>query len=261
MNARRMHHAPRGALALAAALALNACTVAIGAPPEGAPSAGSATAAARAERPARGRPARERATRERPRDRIFIPAQPEEARSGPAEAASDAAEETGFRPEFAPGELAPGASLLIPVVGIRPDQLRDSYDDARSGGRVHNAIDIMAPEGSPVLAAADGTIHRLRTGGLGGITVYQFGEDGRTLYYYAHLQRYAAGLREGMPVRRGQVIAYVGDTGNAGRGNFHLHFSVGRLTDPQRWWESQNVNPYPLLAGEYARRADAGRDR
>ena len=249
MNARRMHHALTGALALAAALALNACTVAIGAPPEGAPNA--AASSRRAERPPRERPAPERATRERPRDRIFIPAAREASGASEVEAA----------PEFAAGELAPGASLLIPVADIRPDQLRDSYDDARSGGRVHNAIDIMAPEGAPVLAAADGTIHRLRTGGLGGITVYQFGDDGRTLYYYAHLQRYAAGLREGMPVRRGQVIAYVGDTGNAGRGNFHLHFSVGRLTDPQRWWESQNVNPYPLLAGEYARRAEAGRDR
>lgn len=233
MNARRMHLAHRGALALAAALALNACTVAIGAPPEGTPRN---AAAPRAER----RP---------PRDRIVIRAQPE------ASAPVEATEEIG---EIA---IAPGASLVIPVRGIRPEQLRDTYDDPRSGGRVHNAIDIMAPQGAPVVAAADGIIHRLRTGGLGGITVYQFGEDGRTLYYYAHLQRYAAGIREGLPVRRGQVIAYVGDTGNAGPGNFHLHFSVGRLQDPARWWESQNVNPYPLLAGEYARRADAGRDR
>lgn len=221
-------------MALAAALGLNACTVAIGAAPDG------TTAAA-----PRGRG--ERPSRQQPRDRIVIRAD----RSGEASAEA----------EFVAGELAPGASLLIPVGGISPDRLRDSYDDPRSGGRVHNAIDIMAAEGSPVVAAADGTIHRLRTGGMGGITIYQFGADGRTLYYYAHLQRYAAGVREGMPVRRGQVIAYVGDTGNAGRGNFHLHFSVGRISDPQRWWESQNVNPYPLLVGEYARRADAARDR
>jgi murein DD-endopeptidase MepM/ murein hydrolase activator NlpD len=126
---------------------------------------------------------------------------------------------------------------------------------------VHNAIDIMAPAGTPVLAAADGTIHRLRTGGLGGVTIYQIGTDGRTMYYYAHLQRYAAGVRDGTPVRRGQVIAYVGDTGNAGAGNYHLHFSVGRLSDPQRYWDSENVNPYPLLAGEYARASSATRDR
>jgi murein DD-endopeptidase MepM/ murein hydrolase activator NlpD len=149
--------------------------------------------------------------------------------------------------------VAPGASLAIPVRGIRPEQLRDTYEAPRSGGRVHNAIDIMAPEGTPVLAAVDGTIFRLRTGGLGGVTVYQLGNDRRTLYYYAHLQRYAAGLREGLPIVRGQVIAYVGDTGNAGRGNYHLHFSVSRLDDPRRWWQGENVNPYPMLAGVAAR--------
>jgi murein DD-endopeptidase MepM/ murein hydrolase activator NlpD len=148
--------------------------------------------------------------------------------------------------------VAPGASLTIPVMGIRPEQLRDTYDDPRSG-HTHHAIDIMAPGGSPVLAAADGSILKLRTGGSGGITIYQLAPDGRTLYYYAHLQRYAAGMREGLPIQRGQVIAYVGDTGNAGAGNYHLHFSVGRLTDPRRWWESENTNPYPLLAGDYAR--------
>ena len=221
-----MHHARLGALALL--LALPGCTIAIGAAPEGSPGA--------------------QARRERPRDQIVIRAN----NARPAEEAEAMME---------PGELAPGASLLIPVRGIRPDQLRDSYADARSGGRVHNAIDIMAPGGTPVLAAADGTIHRLRTGGLGGVTIYQIGDDGRTLYYYAHLQRYAAGIRDGTPVRRGQVIAYVGDTGNAGPGNYHLHFSVGRLPDPQRYWDSENVNPYPLLAGEHARRTALSRDR
>lgn len=222
MNAFPMHHARLGALALALMMGLPACTIAIGAPPEHVPAS--------------------QPRRERPRDQLVI-------RSNPRPA--EEAEETGVVIE--PGELAPGASLLIPVRGIRPEQLRDSYQDARSGGRVHNAIDIMAPAGTPVLAAADGTIHRLRTGGLGGITIYQIGEDGRTMYYYAHLQRYAAGIRDGTPVRRGQVIAYVGDTGNAGPGNYHLHFSVGRLPDPQRYWDSENVNPYPLLAGDAAR--------
>lgn len=155
----------------------------------------------------------------------------------------------GRRPQ---AYVAPGASLTIPVMGIRPEQLRDTYEDARTG-HVHHAIDIMAPGGSPVVAAADGTILKLRTGGNGGITLYQVAPDGRTLYYYAHLQRYAAGMREGLSLQRGQVIAYVGDTGNAGAGNYHLHFSVGRLTDPRRWWESENTNPYPLLAGDYAR--------
>jgi murein DD-endopeptidase MepM/ murein hydrolase activator NlpD len=226
MNVRRMHHARWGVIALF--LGLNACTVAIGAAPDA----------------ARGAPTPARA---QPRDRIFIRA---------ATPAEDAAEE-----HTVAGTLAPGASLLIPVRGITPEQLSDSYSAPRSGGRVHNAIDIMAPAGAPVVAAADGTIRRLRTGGLGGITIYQVGADGVTLYYYAHLQRYAAGIRDGLPVQRGQVIAYVGDTGNAGAGNYHLHFSVGRLTNPERWWESENVNPYPLLAGEYARNSAASRDR
>ena len=156
----------------------------------------------------------------------------------------------GRRPE---SYTAPGASLAIPVRGIRADQLTDTYEASRSGGRVHNAIDIMAARGTPVLAAEDGTILKLRTGGLGGITVYQLAPDGRTMFYYAHLQRYAAGLREGLPVWKGQVIAYVGDTGNAGAGNYHLHFSVSHLADPRRWWESDNVNPYPMLAGSAAR--------
>ncbi len=238
-----MHYARLGALALAALLALPGCTIAIGAPPEGAP----ATANAAAPRTQRSRP--------RPRDEIYIPA------NRPAESPREAsAEEPAAEAEMEAAVLAPGASLLIPVRGVRPDQLRDSYHDARSGGRVHNAIDIMAPGGTPVLAAADGTIHRLRTGGLGGITIYQLGADGRTLFYYAHLQRYAAGIRDGTPVQRGQVIAYVGDTGNAGPGNYHLHFSVGLLRDMNRWWESDNVNPYPLLAGDLAR-ATASRDR
>lgn len=231
MTHRRMHHARWGALALAALLSLPACTVAVGAAPDG------RTAAASSAR--RG---------DRPRDVLFIPA----ARTPAGEPALESAEAV----------MAPGASLMIPVRGIGPHQLRDSYADARSGGRVHNAIDIMAPGGAPVVAAVDGTIRRLRTGGLGGITIYQVGADGVTLYYYAHLQRYAAGVREGMPVRRGEIIAYVGDTGNAGSGNYHLHFSVGRLTDPQRWWDSENVNPYPLLMGDYARPGVLGsRDR
>lgn len=156
---------------------------------------------------------------------------------------------SGARPH---AYIAPGASLAIPVMGVRAEQLRDTYEDARTG-HVHHAIDIMAPGGTPVLAAADGVILKLRTGGLGGITIYQLDPDGRTLYYYAHLQRYAAGLREGLSIFRGQVIAYVGDTGNAGAGNYHLHFSVGMVQDPKRWWESENFNPYPMLAGDAAR--------
>ena len=142
--------------------------------------------------------------------------------------------------------------MLIPVAGVRPDQLRDSFNAPRSGGRTHLAIDIMAPHRTPVLAAKDGTIIKLTAGSLGGITVYQLDDDRRTRYYYAHLDGYARGVREGARVWRGQVIGYVGDTGNAGAGNYHLHFSIAVLDDLERYWEGDNLNPYPLLAGRYA---------
>jgi peptidoglycan LD-endopeptidase LytH len=137
--------------------------------------------------------------------------------------------------------------LIIPVAGVRPDQLIDTYDDARSEGRLHDAIDIMAPAGTPVLAASGGKILRLFQSDRGGTTIYQLAADERTVYYYAHLQSYAPGLAEGNVVRQGDVIAYVGDTGNAGVGNYHLHFSIAAVSDPKRYWEGTNINPYPLL--------------
>ena len=144
----------------------------------------------------------------------------------------------------------PAAVLLIPVAGVTAEQLHDSYHAGREGGRVHQAIDIHAPRGTPVLAAADGTILKLHSGSRGGIAVYQLGVDGRTRYYYAHLERYARDLEEGEAVRRGDVIGYVGDTGNAAPGDFHLHFSVAVLDDAHRWWEGANLNPYPLLRAD-----------
>lgn len=137
--------------------------------------------------------------------------------------------------------------LIIPVEGVRPDQLQDTFMDARSEGRIHDAIDIPAPAGTPVLAAADGEIVRLFQSERGGTTIYQLSPDKKLVYYYAHLQRYADGLTAGKFVRQGEVIAYVGDTGNAGVGNYHLHFSISVIADPQRYWEGTNINPYPLL--------------
>jgi murein DD-endopeptidase MepM/ murein hydrolase activator NlpD len=140
-------------------------------------------------------------------------------------------------------------SLLIPVAGVRPEQLRDTFSEARSEGRVHDAIDIPAPRGTPVLAAADGRIVKLFQSERGGMTIYQLDPDNKTIYYYAHLERYADGLSEGHTARRGEVIAYVGDTGNAGAGNYHLHFSILIVSDPKRYWDGTNINPYPLLRG------------
>ncbi len=144
-------------------------------------------------------------------------------------------------------QLPPGLKLLIPVAGIKPAQLRDTFTEARSEGREHNALDIMAPLGTPVLAAADGQLVRFFNSERGGITLYQLSSDRRVVFYYAHLQRYAAGVTEGRSVRQGETIAYVGDTGNAGAGNYHLHFGVWLIADPKHFWDGANLNPYSLL--------------
>jgi murein DD-endopeptidase MepM/ murein hydrolase activator NlpD len=152
-------------------------------------------------------------------------------------------------PQSSPIVPSSSASLLIPVEGVRPEQLRDTFQDSRSENRVHDAIDIPAPRGTPVLAAADGRIVKLFQSVPGGTTIYQLDTDNRTIYYYAHLDRYRDGLKEGHFARRGETIAYVGDTGNAGAGNYHLHFSILIVTDPKRYWDGTNINPYPLLRG------------
>ena len=138
-------------------------------------------------------------------------------------------------------------NLIIPVAGVRAEQLIDTFSDARSEGRTHDAIDIPAPAGTAVLAAADGEVIKLFQSERGGTTIYQLSADRKVVFYYAHLQGYANGLAAGQYVRQGQVIAYVGDTGNAGAGNFHLHFSIAILADAKRYWEGTNINPYPLL--------------
>jgi len=137
--------------------------------------------------------------------------------------------------------------LIIPVAGVRADQLVDTFTASRSEGRTHDAIDIIAPADTPVLAAADGQITKLWQSERGGTTIYQLSADQKMILYYAHLARYADGLAEGKQVRQGEVIAYVGDTGNAGAGNYHLHFSIALVSDPKRYWEGTNINPYPLL--------------
>jgi murein DD-endopeptidase MepM/ murein hydrolase activator NlpD len=146
-----------------------------------------------------------------------------------------------------PAEPRSGARLVIPVAGVRAAELADSYGAARSGGRSHKGVDISAREGTPVLAASAGVIVKLASSKLGGISLYHRDADGRTVYYYAHLQRYRAGIKEGDLVRAGDVIAYVGRTGNAPAGNPHLHFAVYTVSDPNRWWRGRDLNPYPLL--------------
>ena len=143
--------------------------------------------------------------------------------------------------------VAPQSDLLIPVLGVTADQLHDDFNQPRSNGRTHGALDILAPRGTPVLAATDGTIRKLFLSNAGGITIYQFDRDEERVYYYAHLDRYADGLAEGLFVRQGTVIGYVGATGNA-HGTNHLHFAVEVLPPTKEWWKGTPVDPYPLLA-------------
>jgi murein DD-endopeptidase MepM/ murein hydrolase activator NlpD len=140
--------------------------------------------------------------------------------------------------------------LLLPVEGVTRDDLTDTFTDARAAGRPHNAIDIMAPRGRAVYAAVGGEVLRLFTSERGGLTVYQLGPAGRTVYYYAHLDAYQPGLADGQALAQGDLIGTVGDSGNAAPGNTHLHFAMWRVDDPAQFWDGEPVNPYPLLTGE-----------
>jgi murein DD-endopeptidase MepM/ murein hydrolase activator NlpD len=134
----------------------------------------------------------------------------------------------------------------MPIAGLSPADLRESFDEVHSGHR-HEAIDILAPRGTPVRAVADGTIRKLFHSVPGGITVYEFDRGETVCYYYAHLDRYAEGLAEGQRVRAGDTIGYVGTSGNAPPGTPHLHFAVSRLGPEKRWWQGTPIDPYPLL--------------
>ena len=143
----------------------------------------------------------------------------------------------------------PTSTLLIPVAGIKASQLTDTYTDARSGGRVHDAIDIMAPRGTQVIAADDGKVAKLFYSKLGGITLYQFDPTEKFVYYYAHMDGYAPGIIEGKQLRRGDLVGFVGSTGDASATAPHLHFAISVLGPEKHWWQATAINPYPLLSG------------
>lgn len=140
---------------------------------------------------------------------------------------------------------------VLPVAGIRPDQLTDTFTAARGGGtRVHDAIDIMAPRGTPVVAASAGLVEKLFTSKQGGLTIYVRSPDRRTITYYAHLDAYMPGLAEQQQVAKGQQLGTVGYSGNADPAAPHLHFAIMETTPDSDWWEpSVAVNPYPILSG------------
>lgn len=154
-------------------------------------------------------------------------------------------------------DLPPSAvsGLLIPVLGVKPGELTDTFSQARGSGRVHDAIDIMAARGTPVVAANDGHVVKLFTSKPGGLTVYEFDPDNRVIYYYAHLDGYAPGLAEGQPLHRGDPIGWVGSTGNASADAPHLHFEVEILGTEKQWWHATSINPYGRFEGQQSAQA------
>jgi len=184
---------------------------------------------------------------------------PAEAAPSP-EPATNAADSAGIadlgasldtQAAFAPSD-EDDVALRIPVLNVRASDLTDTFTDEREGtGRLHEALDIMAPEGTSVVAAGPGVIEKLFTSEAAGNTIYVRSQDRRTIHFYSHLSEYAEGLREGQRVRRGQRLGTVGSTGNAAPDAPHLHFAILRTTADAKWWEPANaVNPYPILAGE-----------
>ena len=153
-------------------------------------------------------------------------------------------------PESSADSIGPALSHpeppVVPVLGVKPSELYDSFGDSRSGGRMHRALDIIAPEGTPVIASVRGEILRYFWSDRGGETIYQRGEDG-LIYYYAHLQRYEPGIEEGEVVEPGRIIGYVGNTGNAGPDNYHLHFGIWKPTSEESYWDGEAINPYTVL--------------
>jgi murein DD-endopeptidase MepM/ murein hydrolase activator NlpD len=139
--------------------------------------------------------------------------------------------------------------LVMPVEGARATDFHDSFSETRGGTHRHEAIDIMAPRGTPVVAAVDGSIEKLFTSNRGGLTIYEFDRDRRYCYYYAHLDRYVEGVKEGQVVHRGDRVGYVGSTGDASADAPHLHFTIFQLGPDKRWWLGTPINPYPYLLG------------
>ena len=138
-------------------------------------------------------------------------------------------------------------ALAIPVAGKTVQQLQDTFDEGRDGGRVHRALDILAPRGTPVLAADSGRVLRVKTNALGGNTIYTTDPQERIVYYYAHLDAYQKGLVEGLVVSRGDTLGFVGTTGNAPKDTPHLHFQVMRMPPDGKYWDGEAINPYPLF--------------
>jgi len=165
----------------------------------------------------------------------------------PPEPSVPVAEPAPPLPPPTPLELLAARQLVVPVQGVPRTALRDTYEAQRGKGRRHRAIDIMAPHGTPVLAADDGRVEKIARNRAGGLTLYQVDASGQFVYYYAHLDGYVGSLREGQVVKRGDMLGYVGTTGNASKTAPHLHFQVMLLARERRWWGGEPINPFAAL--------------
>jgi murein DD-endopeptidase MepM/ murein hydrolase activator NlpD len=150
-------------------------------------------------------------------------------------------------------EYVKARRLVLPVAGIHSDQLTDSFDEPRDGSRRHHAIDILAPRGTPVLAADDGHVLRVSWNSAGGNTVYATDAESRVVYYYAHLDHYHEPLSPGMPLTKGDTIGFVGTTGNAPKDIPHLHFQIMRMPHDGKYWNGEAINPFSILRAEVER--------
>lgn len=193
------------------------------------------------------------------RGAVMAPALPCVSMAVTVQPASGAIEMPASEPIAAPPLVAAASApevavpvenqLLIPVVGVKANALQDTFNQARGAERRHEAIDILAPKGTQVFAVADGKIAKLFDSKLGGLTLYQFDTNAQLAYYYAHLDRYADGVQEGMALKRGDLVGYVGTSGNADPNTPHLHFAVFVLGPEKQWWKGSPINPYPLMGG------------
>lgn len=145
-----------------------------------------------------------------------------------------------------------GKDLTIPVAGVEASKIEDSFSAARDGDRVHNALDILAPRNTPIVAADDGVILRLSTNTLGGITIFATDKDREFVYYYAHLDHYKDGLAAGQKIHKGDTLGFVGTTGNAPKDVPHLHFQIMLWPSDGKYWIGEPVNPFPVLRGAQA---------
>ncbi len=174
-----------------------------------------------------------------------LPAPPNPSTMAPPPAASAVPTDTQLKP----GDVAaaPAPRISLPIAGLKRADIHDTFNDTRQGGK-HEASDIMAPRGTPVLAVEEGNVVKLFTSKKGGLTVYQFDNSRTYCYYYAHLDKYAEGLKEGMLLRRGDKVGYVGSTGDAAANAPHLHLAILLLGPDKHWWENTTaIDPYPLL--------------